>query len=164
MTTTPHQPPMTEEQLREIEELTNQASPEPWTVEEGEPVEGSPFRHINGWTDTGEGEWLCLSPEDAAFVAAARSAVPLLLGEITRLRAELEAEKWRSRRFYRQFVDALKHPEHYGPIRLGGPGISESRKALEILARTAWEEVEAVEALKALGTHKPPTTATGEEQ
>ena len=62
-----------------MQELLPQVSPEPWVVDEGAADEGCEFRDIDGWADSGGGEWLCLSPADAAFIVRARSLMPALL-------------------------------------------------------------------------------------
>lgn len=67
--------------------LAEAASPEPWTVDEGGDVDGTPFRHIEGWRDEGDG-WMCLDAADAAFIAAARSLLPEYVTEVERLGTE----------------------------------------------------------------------------
>lgn len=87
---------MTPEELAAIRARAEAATPGPWKVDEGpalaDPLlegEGDWYRHIEGWTNTGW-EWLCLSPEDAAFIAHAREDIPKLLDEVEALRARAE--------------------------------------------------------------------------
>ena len=82
---------MTDNELSKLRALTDSATPGPWSampfddcsrVYSGEPLKGrlvviSPY------------EYNPRDEEDAAFIAAARTAVPALIGEVERLRADL---------------------------------------------------------------------------
>lgn len=92
---------MTDETLKAIEERANKATPGPWTAEPSDP---------NGWSDeephcdgihTESGGWRnaivttdggVYGPRmpDADFIAHAREDVPKLLGEVRRLRADVQ--------------------------------------------------------------------------
>lgn len=76
------------EVIRDLTESEAKASPMPWSVDEGEVEEGVWFRHIDGWKDTGGGNWLCLSPEDAALVVKNRNSLPRVLEYIKSLQRE----------------------------------------------------------------------------
>lgn len=77
---------MTDEQLEQWEALANAATPGPWVeVEEdgGQWLAGPEI----------ESDYICdtayMDDEDMAFVTAARTAVPLLITEVYRLRNQL---------------------------------------------------------------------------
>lgn len=86
---------MTDEQLQEWSVLAEAATPGPWksgwnwqdTISDGKSAWGEGPVHV--------GEKLSqVAPQaiaDAAFIAAAREAVPALVAEVRRLRAELAA-------------------------------------------------------------------------
>ena len=82
---------MTEQQLVELERLANAATPPPWLVKTG--IHGTPwilyldnpYRGLGDFTDY-EG---MPGPQNAAFVAAAREAVPTLIAEVRRLKEKL---------------------------------------------------------------------------
>lgn len=86
---------MTEKELAEIEALANAATPGPWKQEDSwvvtedfdneafvEGVEGSVCPVVGMWVYDRE---LLLDPDDARFIAAARTAVPQLIAEVRRL-------------------------------------------------------------------------------
>ena len=98
-------PPITEEQLAELERLEREALPGPWMVytsrdvdvrrELAELVDGTlgataDLHYVTGPLDlapavTGCGE---LSEHHAAFIVAARNALPQLIAEVRRLKEE----------------------------------------------------------------------------
>lgn len=84
---------MTEQELKEIEERANKATPGPWRVDESLP--NVYIRHDGiGWPiasmfHTANGPW----KENAEFIAHARTDIPALLADNERLRAELDAAK-----------------------------------------------------------------------
>lgn len=82
---------MSPAEIAALRKLADAATPGPWAVEDerGEVV----TRHWQGETPVVCGPprargW-DLDPEDAAFIAAARTAVPALLDEVERLRTAL---------------------------------------------------------------------------
>ena len=107
---------MTEEELAEIEELAEAATPGPWHVRDLDDEDAMSLVAISTVPDTGRGErWpdfdhqeivaatLVQQPhyvdvadgrwdENARFIASARDNVPRLVAEIRRLRHLLEAE------------------------------------------------------------------------
>ncbi len=85
-----------------LQALCDAASDGPWAYEEHEVT--PQFRHhssIGGadgevvgafWDDDGDSYGgLCVEPEDAAFITAAREALPVLIAEVRLLRAEARA-------------------------------------------------------------------------
>ncbi|MCX3064240.1 hypothetical protein [Streptomyces beihaiensis] len=108
--TTPE--PVTDEELDELDELAQAATPGPWFVRHLDDEHAMNLVAVSTMPDTGLGErWphfdhretvaatLVQSPryvdtaderwdENARFIAAAREAVPRLLAEIRRLRAQ----------------------------------------------------------------------------
>lgn len=71
---------MTEQQLADLDALAAAATPGPW-----EQIDSRAY-------SSGTGLQVCLCNEtdaDAAFIAAARTAVPALVAEVRRLRHEL---------------------------------------------------------------------------
>lgn len=85
---------MTEEELARLEELASKATPGPW-----EWVAGSDALHAttvpHEWHEDETAKIIVTDSHvypphgaDAAFIAAAREAVPALLAEVRRLRAE----------------------------------------------------------------------------
>lgn len=101
---------VTEEQLAEWERLTEAATEGPWDVMTREQwEEGFPFcaDGTNPYTFPVD-----IDAPDAAFIAAAREAVPALVAEVRRLRALLEDaadEKWleRAKAYYGESVVAF---------------------------------------------------------
>lgn len=91
---------MTQQELEEIKQAEQAATPGPWEydLEEGEIYalneRGCQVRYVVD--DGGTGTGCCISIADAAFIALARTAVPRLLTEVTRLQSALEAEKKRT--------------------------------------------------------------------
>ena len=87
---TDHTPPTTQ-QLDDIEQRANAATPGPWCTDSWEIYQGAEFEAGAEWI----GE-TCRSGEmddgraDAEFVAHARTDVPALLAEVRRLRAVLD--------------------------------------------------------------------------
>lgn len=69
--------------------LADAATPEPWLVETYDDPNGVTCRYVYAAGDYGVSDEL--SPEDAAFIASARTAVPALCAEVERLRAALVA-------------------------------------------------------------------------
>lgn len=71
------------EKLAEWKGLAGKATPSPWTIPDD-------YTHT---LDSAVQECLvqCWSDDDAAFIAAARQAVPELVGEVERLRSALVA-------------------------------------------------------------------------
>jgi hypothetical protein len=98
---------MTKEYLSDLEALAKSATSGPWEV--GDPYDGRAWRASDLVAVYGMGmEVACTqSVSDAAFIAASREAVPHLLREVRRLRAELA---------YAYGVDYLKaNPSYTGP-------------------------------------------------
>ena len=82
---------MTKERLQQLEALEQAATKGPWEVQDASnPDEDEPcYREIRGWTDeSSDGTYLKLSVDDAAFVAESRTALPELIAEVRRLKAE----------------------------------------------------------------------------
>lgn len=95
---------ITTERLDELQRLADEATPGDWKVEEGTPliwggcIESEVFDFYMGrpiaevrmaqptWDRTGKP--MC-GPENAVFIATARTAVPDLLAEVRRLQAEV---------------------------------------------------------------------------
>lgn len=76
---------MTPAELATIEALANAATPGPWRVDRGDVVADEPCVGVVGIAEVmGARE-----EADATFIAAARQAVPALVAEARRLRAEL---------------------------------------------------------------------------
>jgi hypothetical protein len=112
--------PMTDEELAEIEELANAATPGPWHVRQLDDDFAMSLVAISTIPDTGLGErWpdfdhheivaatLVQQPryvdvaderwdENAQFIAAARQSIPRLIAEIRRLRHLLAATEQKS--------------------------------------------------------------------
>lgn len=111
-----------EERLKELEALAEKASPGPWDACRDEFV---------GWT-VNSASWEVgligqhdAAPPDAAFIAAAREAVPWLISELRRLRliGALGANDVQHRReltAWREDSDNARYCEKCG--RLHGPG------------------------------------------
>lgn len=75
---------MTPEELASIEALANSATPGPWRVDHsGDVVYDEPYVGVVGVAEN-------LSEDDAAFIAAARQAVPTLVAEVKRFEFDLE--------------------------------------------------------------------------
>ena len=140
---TPHERrhTVTPEELAEIRARAEAATPGPWTVDEGpalaDPLlegEGDWYRQIEGWTNTGW-EWLCLSPEDAAFIAHAREDIPALVAEVERLQAELArvrpvaeaAQRWH---VAAQHYDAAMRSRDYGAADLADAELNAATERL----------------------------------
>ena len=77
---------LTQEQLKEIEERCNKATPGPWTIRISsgeiasiETLDGSSEKSV---IDADSDGVLVISHEDLAFILAARQDIPLLLEEI----------------------------------------------------------------------------------
>ncbi|MHA6765719.1 hypothetical protein [Streptacidiphilus sp. PAMC 29251] len=107
--------PLTDEELDQLEELASAATPGPWYMRLLDDQDAMGLVTVSTVPDTGLGErWphfdhheivaatLVQQPryvapadgrwdENARFIAAARQAVPLLVDEIRRLRAQLDA-------------------------------------------------------------------------
>jgi hypothetical protein len=107
--------PLTDEELNQFDELASAATPGPWYMRALDDQEAMSLVAVSTVPDTGRGErWpdfdhreivaatLIQQPryvdpaderwdENARFIAAARQAVPLLVDEIRRLRAQFEA-------------------------------------------------------------------------
>lgn len=77
---------MTEERLAALEALCQQAEKEPWHTDSSPYNESAPFmvRTANGWV-VAEGMTHVM---DAEFIAYARTALPELLAEVRRLKAD----------------------------------------------------------------------------
>ena len=87
--------PMSEERLQEIEARANAATKGPWIAEDGEIRTGVVlhrvgavplYKHVAQDMEYGD----CMSPEDADFMAHARTDVPDLISEVRRLRYMLD--------------------------------------------------------------------------
>jgi hypothetical protein len=109
--------PITDEELNQLDELASGATPGPWYMRALDDQEAMSLVAVSTVPDTGRGErWphfdhreivaatLIQDPryvdpaderwdENARFIAAARQAVPLLVDEIRRLRAQLDASR-----------------------------------------------------------------------
>jgi hypothetical protein len=87
---------MNDEQLREWEQITAAATAGPWRVDDGKvEIHGSIFVNPGVWggsdsvtaiCDCGTGQG---AADDAAFIVAAREAMPLLSAEVRQLRQDL---------------------------------------------------------------------------
>jgi hypothetical protein len=73
-----------EEQLQEIEARAAAATPGPWRTRDQRGSNLEQVESVSGW-HVGDD----FSPQDAAFIAAAREAVPALVAEVRLLRAQL---------------------------------------------------------------------------
>jgi len=78
---------MTEDDLRELEELANRATPGPWEARQNP-------RSASLWHVTAIGNFAAsidglLCRRDAEFIATARDAMPELIAEVRRLRRQL---------------------------------------------------------------------------
>jgi hypothetical protein len=102
---------MTDGELDRLEQLAAAATPGPWQwyhpsefphdirvaraskLVRNDPVRGYVFRmthsHSKKWSGSADGAHLDPSEDDARFIVAARAAVPELIAEVQRLRAEL---------------------------------------------------------------------------
>lgn len=89
-----------EKQMTEWKALADAATPEPWT-DDGDAQSWNGESYAQSWVETAAGRWSQMEPEtgaamaqqsaDSRFIAAARTAVPALVEEVRRLRAELLA-------------------------------------------------------------------------
>lgn len=79
---------MTQDELDRWEALANAATPGPWVLVDRDILGGYEVHAPDDWTVFGYN-----GPErtDAAFIAAARDAVPALIAEVRRLRGLVEA-------------------------------------------------------------------------
>jgi hypothetical protein len=90
---------ITDAYLDELEGLCQKATPGPWESEPGRTTE---VLEYEVWSDDGDSRSVCvaiLSSRDkrwgfneanASAIAASRTALPLLIGEVRKLRAELK--------------------------------------------------------------------------
>jgi len=85
--------PLTDDELRELAELVEAASPAPWEsfVEEREPIGGSSFIRLGGFDDSQPDMYVShdnrVAPAaDLDFIAAARNYLPRLIAEVWRSR------------------------------------------------------------------------------
>lgn len=87
--------PLSPEFLARLRELADAATPGPWCTDIWEIYQGTEYQPgISEWigeTCRGRVEGLAQDKADASFVAAAREAVPALLAEVERLRADRDA-------------------------------------------------------------------------
>ena len=91
---------MTPERIEALRALCEAATPGPWTVQKGESPCACPGDGIMAhgmvvatvWDEDGD-PLSCDSEPDATFIAAARTVVPVLLGEVERLQEELASEQ-----------------------------------------------------------------------
>ena len=102
--TTP--PPLTEEELAEIEARANAAAAGPWRVD-GHPgdecrIEGGNLAGHDGMVIYDEGGH---GPEDALFIAHARSDVPRLIADLRASRAEVERLREELEEAYQRIYD-----------------------------------------------------------
>lgn len=84
-----------EEQLSELERITNEATEGPWCLVESEVFGGVilSLRPEATKDDESTGLGVCVSEKDVAdykFIVAARSAVPALIAEVRRLKRQVE--------------------------------------------------------------------------
>jgi hypothetical protein len=107
---------MNKEQLQHLKDLCSAATPGPW---EQRPVKclgtwdvGSSA--IYHWPYSGERAIRCEERDDAAFIAAARSALPELIAEVERLEAELS----KVRADYLSLLGQVIQPEECDVCRL----------------------------------------------
>ncbi len=79
--------PMTEAELKVIEDRVAKALPGPWKA--GQMTVAS---WAKSWTGTGLWEWSGdeENPDDAQFIAAARDDVPALVAEVRKLQAQVD--------------------------------------------------------------------------
>lgn len=86
---------LTPERETEIRNFEQAATPGPWCTDSWEIYQGTEYVAGAEWIgETCRGATTAAQDRaDAAFVAAARSAVPELLAEVKRIRAELAAAK-----------------------------------------------------------------------
>ncbi len=80
---------MTEQELAEILERAEKATPGPWTAYSSAWMVGSECGLIADTNEYGDSETKASAP-NCAFIAYARDDVPALVAEVKRLRAELE--------------------------------------------------------------------------
>jgi hypothetical protein len=80
---------MTEEELREIRERANAATPGPWKafIEGRDHTSGSSFIRTNGGADAPDIELSGATTSDFDFIANARQDIENLLAEVEQLRA-----------------------------------------------------------------------------
>ena len=85
---------MTDEELREIEERANQATPGPWSVRDQFIETASSPSHLLGVTMQRTEEGLTQLPgeQNARFIAQARTDIPRLVSEIRRLKSQIRNE------------------------------------------------------------------------
>ena len=85
--------PLTDAELDEIEALCNAAQDGPWTIYGN----GASAWIVNSAGDAELGNWLVCRdvrrPEDRAFIARARTALPALIAEVRSLRAKLDERR-----------------------------------------------------------------------
>ena len=72
---------MTEQELAEIRQRANAATPGPWSMKQ----DGAEF-----YIADRNGRWLDVTLSDAIFISHARQDIPALLAEVERLRADIE--------------------------------------------------------------------------
>ena len=102
---------MTEAELAEIEALAKAATPGPWkrVFGDGEYFVTSPTNDEDNPVMSNTDFYpAAVTAEDQAFCAAARSAVPLLIAEVRRLRALVESayrEGWKEMEFRDSYGD-----------------------------------------------------------
>lgn len=87
---------MTEEELERLEELCSRATPGPWKVRQEFGRSLTPYGDVFMLCAADLGEEASLN--NAAFIVAARTALPALLAEVRRLQAELAKQDTLERR------------------------------------------------------------------
>ena len=85
-------PEVSPEQLAEWKQLAREATPGPWIAQSDLALHAGalhPDGDILVWNTTDDDGYGRFTAADLAFIAAARTAIPLLVSEVERLRALL---------------------------------------------------------------------------
>jgi len=85
---------ISDSEMKRLQKLCKGATPGPWAASVGGPWAASAGGPSPAWVvtaDTGRGEVTVAETDrrDAEFIAAARTALPVLLDEVRQLRAEM---------------------------------------------------------------------------
>lgn len=92
---------ISDRELARLQDLTDNASPLPWEVEEYDRYDGYAVYIDDGGIGTAYvaqdiGQGLSEGKHDAAFIAEARTAVPELIADVKELRARIETARRRT--------------------------------------------------------------------